>query len=110
MIDYFFNKEQDKVSAYNLTVNSGLAEVKTGAVLEIPSTTFEAFVPETFEWVAGKTTGTMRTTQQTFISKFVISSIKITNAGSGYTTTPSVSIDPPPLGGTQATAVAVRTG
>jgi hypothetical protein len=109
-IDYFFNKEQDKVSAYNLTVNSGLAEVKTGAKLEIQSTTFEAFVPETFEWVAGKTTGTMRTTQQTFISKFVISSIKITNAGSGYTTTPSVSIDPPPLGGTQATAVSVRTG
>jgi hypothetical protein len=109
-LDYFFNIEQDKVSAYNLIVNSGLAEVKNGAKLEIPATTFEAFVPETFEWVAGKTTAVMRTAQQTFISKFVISSIKITNAGTGYITTPSVSIDPPPAGGTQATAVAVRTG
>jgi len=109
MIDYFFNKEQDSVSAYNLTINSGLAEVKTGAVLEIPSTTFEAFVPETFEWVAGKTTGTLRTAQQTFVPNFTISSINITDGGTLYTSTPSVTIDPPPAGGTPATAVAVRT-
>ena len=79
-----------------MIVNSGLAEVKNGAKLEIPATTFEAFVPETFEWVAGKTTAVMRTAQQTFISKFVISSIKITNGGSGYTSDPSVSIEARP--------------
>jgi hypothetical protein len=109
MIDYFFNKEQDNVSAYNLTINSGLAAVKTGAVLEIPSTTFQAFVPETFEWVAGKTAATMRPAQQAFVSNLAISSINIIDGGTLYASTPNVTIDPPPAGGTQATAVAVRT-
>jgi hypothetical protein len=41
----FYNTEKDKVLAYNLTVSSGLAEVKKGAIFEIPSTVFDAFVP-----------------------------------------------------------------
>lgn len=35
-----------------------------------------------------------------------IASVKVGNPGSGYTSPPAVTIDPPPLGGNQATAIA----
>jgi hypothetical protein len=38
-----------------------------------------------------------------------VSNITVTNGGSGYLVTPTVKIDPPPAGGTQATATATIT-
>lgn len=40
----------------------------------------------------------------------VVTSVSITNAGSGYTVTPTVTVAPPPAGGTQATVTAAIGG
>ena len=107
-IDYFYNPTKDGVTPYNLTVSSGSVHVKSGAKLEIEPSALQAYVPSVFEWIAGKTDGTDRSSQQVFSAGYVISRIDVTTAGAGYTTAPDVAISAPPTGGTiQATATAI---
>jgi hypothetical protein len=58
------------------------------------------------ELVEVRVTGGTTATGVATVVDGVVTSVKITNSGSSYTTAPTITFGPPPTGGTQATGTA----